>query len=247
MTWPMSLRNCPAKHGRSTSGGILCSTLNDQQSKRTRWTTDCEEIPQNRLGTRLEKPTRQRGSWHHKIHVVCRDTWHCTHQWPSGSHPPDRHQCLSEVWAPRLQHKITECGEGPMIWNWTRYKMAIILRMDHKSIPHEWTLRPAFLRWPPQRQAAILWILAHLVHYRLQTHRRLSLRDYMDFLKHTRWQFCQQARTCPTQGRYLDVLDSAQPWGYALEMAHLPNLTARNDAVPTVFLWAIDALNKLVF
>ena len=37
--------------------------------------------------------------------------------------------------------------------------------------------------WPPYMQAAILWILAHLVHYHLQTDRRPSLRDYMDFLQ----------------------------------------------------------------
>jgi len=40
--------------------------------------------------------------------------------------------------------------------------MGIILRMDHKFIPQEWVLRPASLNWPPQRHAAILWILAHL-------------------------------------------------------------------------------------
>jgi len=119
--------------------------------------------------------------------------------------------------------------------------------MDHKFIPQEWTLRLAFLRWPPQRQAAILWILDHLVHYRLQTHRRLSLCDYMHFPKRSRWNLYQQSRTRPTQGRYLDVLESPQPWIYGLETAHLLNLTARNDAVPTVFLWAIDALNNLGF
>ena len=86
--------------------------------------------------------------------------------------------------------------------------MGIILRMDHKFVTQEWVLRPAFLHWPPHRHAATLWILAHLVHYRLQTHRRLSLGDYMDFLQRSRWKAYQQARTRPKQGRYLDVLDS---------------------------------------
>jgi len=54
----------------------------------------------------------------------------------------------------------------------------------------------------------ILQILAHLVHYRLQIHWCLSLRDYMDFLKRSRRKVYQQARTRPKQGRYLDVLDS---------------------------------------
>jgi len=51
-------------------------------------------------------------------------------------------------------------------------------------------------------------ILAYLVYCRLQTHRRLSLRDYMGFPKRSLWKMYQQARTRPKRGRYLDVLDS---------------------------------------
>jgi len=107
-----------------------------------------------------------------------------------------------------LLHRIIECGQGPVTWNWTRHKMGIILRMYHKFIPQEWILRPAFLHWPPQNHAAILWILVYLVHYRLQAHRRLTLRDYMDFLQRSRWKTYPQARSDPKQGRYLHVLDS---------------------------------------
>jgi len=98
-----------------------------------------------------------------------------------------------------LQHRIIECGDGPIIWNWTRHKMRIILRMDHKFIPPQWTLRTAFLHCPPQRPAAILWILTHLVHYRLQAHCRLSLRHYMDYLKYSRRKVNQQASTRPNK------------------------------------------------
>ena len=86
--------------------------------------------------------------------------------------------------------------------------MGIILRMHHKFIPQEWILWPNFFHWPLQRHVAILWILTHLIHYRLQAHRRLSLREYMDFLQLSHWKTYQQARTRPKQGRYLDVLDS---------------------------------------
>jgi hypothetical protein len=77
--------------------------------------------------------------------------------------------------------------------------MRIILRMDHKFIPPQWTLRTAFLHSPLQRPAAILWILTHLVHYRLQAHWRLSLRHYMDYLKRSRWKVNQQASTRPNK------------------------------------------------
>jgi hypothetical protein len=66
-----------------------------------------------------------------------------------------------------LQHRIPECGEGPIIWNWASKTLGIMLRMNHKYIPQDWTLRPAFHHWPAQRQAAILWLLAHFVHCRL--------------------------------------------------------------------------------
>ena len=44
-----------------------------------------------------------------------------------------------------LQHRVIECGQDPIVRNWTRHKMGIILRMDHKYIQQEWILRPAFL------------------------------------------------------------------------------------------------------
>jgi hypothetical protein len=65
-------------------------------------------------------------------------------------------------------HRVTDCGDGPLQWTWTKQKLGIILRMDPKHIPKEWTLYPALHLWPPHRQAAVLWILAHFVFYRLQ-------------------------------------------------------------------------------
>ena len=39
------------------------------------------------------------------------------------------------------------------------------------------------------------WILANLIYYRLQTHRRLSLSDFMDFLRRSCWKLRPLART----------------------------------------------------
>ena len=63
-------------------------------------------------------------------------------------------------------HMIIECGEGRELWEWTRNRIAWILRMDPVWIPNEWTIHPQFRLWPPQRQRAVLWILAHMVWYR---------------------------------------------------------------------------------
>ena len=80
------------------------------------------------------------------------------------------------------------------------------LRAHPKHISEEWTLHPIFHYWPPQKQAAIVRIVAHLVEFRLQTQRRLSLADYMDFLKRVRWKEHHRATKTLTVGRYLDVL-----------------------------------------
>jgi hypothetical protein len=106
-------------------------------------------------------------------------------------------------------HRITDCGEGPIQWTWTKQKLGIILRTDPRHIPKEWTIYPDIELWPPQRHTAVLWILAHFVFYRLQNNMRLSLRDYMHFMKMTRWK--QQYTARPKTGRYLEVMEWSYP------------------------------------
>jgi hypothetical protein len=82
-----------------------------------------------------------------------------------------------------IQYRITECAESSVMWNWTRARIAAILRVHPKYTLVEWTLRPTFQYWPAQKQVVIAWILAHLEAYRLRTQRRLSLTEYLDFPK----------------------------------------------------------------
>jgi hypothetical protein len=105
-----------------------------------------------------------------------------------------------------LQHSITSCEEGPVIWTWTRARIAAILRVHPTHIPEEWNVRPTYQFWPAQEQAAITRIIVHLVKYRPQTQRRLSLRDYLDFLRRARWKEYQHTPRRHMMGRYLDVL-----------------------------------------
>jgi hypothetical protein len=104
-------------------------------------------------------------------------------------------------------HRITTCGEGPVLWTRTRVMMGYMLRMDPKRIPQAWILHPDFQHWPGQKHAASLWLLASLVHYCLQGGRRLSLNDYMDFLRRARWRLYQHTKGTKATGNYLDVLD----------------------------------------
>jgi hypothetical protein len=110
-----------------------------------------------------------------------------------------------------LAHRIADCGEGLIIWTKTQQFLGHILRTDGRRIPKEWTLRPDFCQWAPQRQTAVLWILAHFVHYRLNTQRRLSLQDYMDFLWRARWKSYRRAHRPRPTGNYLEVIDWITP------------------------------------
>jgi len=83
--------------------------------------------------------------------------------------------------------------------------------VDHRNIQQVWTIRPDFQHWPPQRQSAVLWIMAHIVQYRLLTQRRTSLLDYVDFMRRARWKY-QNASKPRVTGRYLDVIDWPQYW-----------------------------------
>ena len=116
----------------------------------------------------------------------------------------DTNSCVKCGNSDSLQHRIVACGEGPVIWHWTRTRIAAILKMDPRSVPVEWTLQPDFQFCPPQKQKAIIWILAHLVAYRLQSQRCLSLLDYMDFLRRARWRLYNGTRR-PKTGKYLDT------------------------------------------
>jgi hypothetical protein len=86
-----------------------------------------------------------------------------------------------------LQHRLTECGEGELIWTLTRQQLALILQTTPGRIPSEWLMRPHFTIWPPTRRRAVQWILANVVFFRTQMQRELTLHDLLDFLKRSKW------------------------------------------------------------
>ena len=105
-----------------------------------------------------------------------------------------------------LLHRLTECGEGPTMWEWTRWRLAIILRTDPKYIPTEWLLRPTLKLWPPQRHRAVLWTLANFVIYRLHQRRKLTPQDYLDFLRRAKWKIYNTRNRTSNAVNYLRVI-----------------------------------------
>jgi hypothetical protein len=105
-----------------------------------------------------------------------------------------------------LQHRLTECGEGLRMWIWTQKRTAIMLRTEPKHISADWLLHPTIQLWPPQRQRATLWTLANYVVYRLQQQRSLTLQDYFDFLRRSKWKLYHTRNRENTVGNYVSVL-----------------------------------------
>jgi hypothetical protein len=78
-----------------------------------------------------------------------------------------------------LEHRLSACGEGHKIWEYTKRMLARILQITPSRIPVEWLLRPQFKTWL----------------FRSQQQRTLTLQDFKDFLKRARWKL-----TCSKKG-----------------------------------------------
>jgi len=108
----------------------------------------------------------------------------------------------------RLEHRNIDCGEGEKMWMWTKQRIAQMLKRDTGQIPDGWLKCPQFTLWPPQRNRAVLWPLANIITYRTQRQRDLTLQDFIEFLKQTRWKLYQTAKRRAILGDYLVTIDT---------------------------------------
>jgi len=104
-----------------------------------------------------------------------------------------------------LRHRLTECGEGSTICEWTRQRITTILRTDPRRLLAAWLLRPDLKLWPPTRHCAVLWVLTNFVIYRLQQWRTLMLPDYFDFLRRAIWKIYNTNSRSTCLGNYLHI------------------------------------------
>jgi hypothetical protein len=80
-----------------------------------------------------------------------------------------------------LRHRLTECGDGRLMWDWSRGRLAVILRTGTRSISEEWLLLPSAYGLPSDEAQYI--VLAHFVAYRLQQSHKLTYQDTYDILQ----------------------------------------------------------------
>jgi hypothetical protein len=102
---------------------------------------------------------------------------------------------------------MTECGQGNRHWEWTRGRLALMLRTDRRWIPTEWLLRPQFRLWPPPRHRAVSWTLATFIEFRSQRGVLLTLSDLHYFFKRAKTKLYQSRNRMRLVGNYLDVLE----------------------------------------
>jgi len=119
---------------------------------------------------------------------------------PSNTSP----QCAS---TDTLEHHLTACCEGQLIWNHVKTLLARMLRTSPTRIPEDWLLRPHFNIWPPKRNRAVLWNLANAINFRLHQLATPTLKDFIDFLLRSRWKLMNKRWGRYLVGNYLIVLD----------------------------------------
>jgi len=108
-----------------------------------------------------------------------------------------------------IRQRLTACGEGRSIWEWTKKGIAHMLRTLPDCIPDEWLKHPQFKLWPSTRRHVVLWLLAQLIIFLALQNRDLTLEHFLDFLQRTRWKMYRTARETASVGNYFTVIDAA--------------------------------------
>jgi hypothetical protein len=99
-------------------------------------------IPWERVWSNLHHASiseRLKSTWYTVIHEIVP-----TNERMAAINLADRDRFTLCAKLVSLPHRITECGERPIIWNWTRAGVAAEFRMDPRHMPEEWTMRSNF-------------------------------------------------------------------------------------------------------
>jgi len=96
--------------------------------------------------TGLSDPIKS--TWYAAIHEIIR-----TNERLAAIHLTTTTSCVRCGATDTPLHRLIACEEGPVIWTWTKTRIAAILRIHLTHIPGECTLRPTFHHCPPPPKA----------------------------------------------------------------------------------------------
>jgi hypothetical protein len=94
-------------------------------------------------------PQWQRMTWYKAIHDIV-----CTNERLHRIHMTPTDKCRHCGYTDTLLHRISQCGAGRMMWNWTANKIANILRKDRHDIPTAWLLSPESVIIPKRKKGS---------------------------------------------------------------------------------------------
>src|SRR5215475_5768604 len=120
-------------------------------------------MARGRMGQDMAQPVDSsadstRDVWYRAIHDILP-----TREWLSVINLAPTALCPECAVPDTLLHRVTRCGDGIHQWEWTRERIAQMLRLGARWIPDTWLFRPQFRMWPSQKHRALLWLLACLV------------------------------------------------------------------------------------
>ena len=82
-----------------------------------------------------------------------------------------------------LMRRLSVCGEGQSMWEWTRKFIAMMLRTTPAKIPNEWLLRPQFYLWHFTTSTCGTMGVIGFVTFRINHQRGPPLQDLMVFVR----------------------------------------------------------------
>jgi len=86
---------------------------------------------------------RIKSTWYATIHEIIP-----TNERLAAIHLTTTTSCVRCGSTDTLLHRLIACEERPVIWTWTKTRIAAILRIHPTHIPGEWNLRPTFHHCP---------------------------------------------------------------------------------------------------
>ena len=120
------------KFKRRLYKGLLTLAKAERGDQELRVTQKHPIIPWTRVWTTLHTawlPERLKSLWYKVIHDIVP-----TKERLAAIHLSDTELCNQCGKTDTLQHRITDCGERAIIWNWTRTRIAALLCIDLRYI-----------------------------------------------------------------------------------------------------------------
>jgi hypothetical protein len=141
-----------------------------------------------------------------KSGLVYGHSWHLTNEWTTTPHKDGAHRHMLKLCLKGHIAASPRRLRGRPLRGYARALVVRILRTTRTQIPDDWVLHSQFQLWPPKHRKAILWVLVNVVLFRNQQKWHVTLHEFIDFLKRSKWKLLCLKRGKECVGNYLVVM-----------------------------------------